>query len=236
MEQSITDIIVTTHNRLDYLKQTLQHIWERTRSPYKLHVIDDASKEGNVEWLLEQWRAGKIESLLLRGERHGLLPNLSVATWMTFSDPFVVTDDDILCPDVEPDWLARGVQAMRTRSHLGLLALNHPGAGRKALPELQHPKDKEVRYCQVVGGTLLFVRRELAEKGILSRRRYDLGVTPGMIRCRVARQLEYEIGYLIETYCQHIGVVSILTERNYSKITIEPVDLKTLEPPERWRY
>lgn len=235
MGQTITDIVVTTRNRLDYLKQTLEHIWERTRLPYKLHVIDDASDEGNVEWLLEKWHEDKIESLLLRGERHGLLPNLSAATWMTFSDPLVVTDDDVLCPDVEPDWLGRGVRAMRARKRLGLLALNHPGAKRKALPELQHPRDDEVVYCQVVGGTLVFVRRELAEKGVLSRRRHDFGVTPSMIRCRVARQLGYEIGYLRETYCQHIGTVSILTGQNYSRIAIEPVDRKTLEPPERWQ-
>lgn len=235
MEQSITDIIVTTHNRLDYLKQTLQHIWERTRSPYKLHVIDDASKSGNVEWLLEQWRVGRIESLLLRGERHGLLPNIIAATWISFSDPFVVTDDDILCPDVEPDWLTRGVRAMQARPRLGLLVLNHPGARRVALPELQHPKDKEVTYCMAVGGTFAFVRRKLAEEGTLPKRRYDFGTTPAMIRCLATRNMGYEIGYLRETYCHHIGVASILTERNYSKITIEPVDLKTLEPPEKWR-
>ena len=234
MEQSITDIIVTTHNRFDYLKQTLQHIWERTQSPYRLHVIDDASENDTVEWLLKQWHEGKIESLLLRGERHGLLPNLSAATWMTFSDPLVVTDDDVLCPDVEPDWLERGVQAMRQRKHLGLLALNHPGAKRKPLPELQRPGDTEVVYCWAVGGTFAFVRRELAEKGTLPKHRYDFGTTPAMIRCSMARLLRYEIGYLRETYCHHIGAKSVLTGRAYGRM-IDPVDPKTLAPPERWR-
>ncbi len=44
----MTDVVVTTCDRLPLLKKTLQHIWERTTSPYadKLLVLDICAGEG----------------------------------------------------------------------------------------------------------------------------------------------------------------------------------------------
>ena len=44
----ITDIVLCTRNRLPLLKRTLTYLFERTITPFRLHVIDDASTEGNV--------------------------------------------------------------------------------------------------------------------------------------------------------------------------------------------
>ena len=73
-----TDIIVTTKDRLALLQQTLAHIYERTCSPYRLHVIDDASTDGTAKWLVGEYEAGRVHDLLLRGQWCGALANNNV--------------------------------------------------------------------------------------------------------------------------------------------------------------
>jgi len=230
MPDDRTDIVMTTRNRLPCLKQTLEYLFERTRSPYVLHVVDDASDEGNVEYLLELWRLGKIESLLLRNERHGLVPNLNAGAALTHSDPFVSTDDDVLCPDVEPDWLARGLAAMKRRPKLAVLALNHPGAHRP-----NQERDREVVYCKWVGGTFAFLRRELACGCPLPHHRRDFGGTPTILRCEKAYEQGWRVGFLLDTFCHHIGEVSMVHpgDKYHGKL-IEPLDWKTFRAAEEY--
>lgn len=233
MADSITDIIITTRNRLDGLQRTLQYIYERTRSPYRLTVMDDASDEGNVDWLLDEFKAGRVHHLVLHGERVGAMAQLNQGTWMGFSDPIVFSDDDVLCPDVEPDWLARGLDAMRRHKYLGLLALNHPRARRRIL----EVRD-DVTLCRYVGGTFMFCRRKFLMNFWLPHYRDNFGVTPTTTRCQKARGRGWRIGYLTDTYCQHIEEWSTLTEREHSRAReVDDVDPVTLEPTDpRFRY
>jgi glycosyltransferase involved in cell wall biosynthesis len=226
----VTDIVVTTRSRPEHLKRTLQHILDRTRSPHLLHVIDDASEDDEtLAYLLELHGQGKLANLLLRGRRAGQMANLNVGAWLTFSDPVVLTDDDVLCPDVEPDWLARGLAAMAARPKLGVLALNHPGARRRVVE-----KNGDVTYCQYVGGTFMFVRRGVLLAAPLPHYRDNFGMTPTTKRCNLTRKLGWEVGYLTDTYCYHFGKQSVLSGHEYGGRFIEPVDWKTLKPPERW--
>jgi glycosyltransferase involved in cell wall biosynthesis len=224
-----TDIVVTTRNRRDILERTLTHILERTRVPFALHVIDDASDDGTTAYLLDLMERGVLSNLLIRGNRAGQMANLNVATWLSFSDPVVLTDDDVLCPDVEPCWLARGLAEMKARLDLGILALNHPGAHRR-----REETSGEVTYCGYVGGTFMLVRRKLLNTAPLPHFRDNFGVTPTVKRCNLARRHGYRVGYLTDTYCYHIGLESQLTGRQYGGRFIEPLNWKTLEPPERW--
>jgi len=232
----ITDIVVTTRNRLGCLRRTLEYIYERTTSPYWLHVIDDASQEGNAEYLLEEWRAGRVHDLLLRGVRTGAMANMNVGTWLALSDPFVITDDDVLCPQVEPDWLEQLVSAMRAVPDLGICALNHPRA-RRIKREIEGP----VQFCKAVGGTFMGMRRQLAFYSWLPHYRNNFGITPTTTRCQKTRKLrKWRIGYLKHVYCQHIGEVSELTGKRhaawYHNVPEDAVDPLTLEPyDERFR-
>ena len=232
MSDRITDIVVTTRKRFNYLQRTIEHILSRTRSPYRLHVVDDASDEPNVEYLLELWYEREIETLLLCNERRGAMANLNAGYWMSFSDPMVFTDDDVLCPDVEPDWLARGLSVMDRYKNLGILALNHPGANRRVISV-----DGEVTYCKYVGGTFQFVRRRILQRRHHAHFRGNFGATPTMERCNWCRGEGLEIGYLTDTYCYHIGVdeSAHYPGQRYKGRDIQPVDMQTLEPPEKWK-
>lgn len=226
-DRSVIDIILTTYNRPDYLRQTVAHILARTRSPYALHVIDDASDDDETHAYLSGLLAdGRLATLVTRRERAGMMANRTVASWLAFSDPFVVTDDDVLCPDMEPDWLARATDAMLARPKLAVLALNHPGAYR-----IPFDQDDEVVYCEAVGSTFQFVRRRLIEAWHLPHYRGNFGVTEELQRCGAARDRGFQVGYMRAVYCYHIGVKSVLTpERDYGGPFIPVVSDRTLEP------
>lgn len=223
-----TDIIVTTHNRLEYLKRTLQYIYERTQSSYRLHVIDDASTEGNAEWLFGEFQAARVHHLYLRGEHIGAIGNQNAGAWLSFSDPVVFVDDDVLCPLVRPDWLGQGLKAMERHPQLALLALRHPGAKHKV-----YKKDGAVAFCESVGGTFLFCRREFLKLHPLPHKRGSLG-WPMEPRCKLAKQYGWKAGVLINVFCYHIGEMSALTGEPYPGRFVPVVDSETLEPETRY--
>jgi hypothetical protein len=227
-----TDIVVTTCERLDLLKRTLAYIWERTVTPYRLHVMDDASTEGNVGYLQDLLAEGRLASTRLRKKRVGIVAQLKLVEKVARSDPVVFTDDDILCPRLEPDWLARGLEAMGRFPRLGLLALNTPGCNVRHSRGEVTPRGV-VSFCRNVPGSFVFARREVLATCMPAGN----ARSPVKVMCRNARKAGWRVGYLTEVYCQHIGVVSVRNGKDLSRDLdlVLPVDGETLEPPERYR-
>jgi hypothetical protein len=224
------DIVVTTCGRLPLLKQTLAYIRERTTSPYRLRVIDDAS--GNAKYVARLLRSGQIDDATLHKKRRGIPHQLRLIPSITTSDPVVFTDDDILCPLLEPDWLACGLEAMQEYPQLGLVALNSPQCNIGGKRGQTQPSGR-VTFCRNVPGSFVFARRQVLE----TCRVPDGTRSPVKEMCRLAHRQGWEVGYLTHSYCQHIGEVSV---RNGKRLTaelerVQPVDPITLAPPERYR-
>jgi len=228
----MTDIVVTTCERLPLLQRTLEHLWARTETPYRLHVIDDASVGGNQAYLAALLAAGKVARVHQHTRRVGIPFHLRSLTKITASDPIVFTDDDILCPRLEPDWLARGLAAMEQYPELGLLALNSPecnvtgGRGQKEPGE-------PVTFCRNVGGSLVFARR-----AVLDACQPPDGTTSAVKwLCLDAARRGWRIGYLTSVYCQHVGTISVRNQKDLSRIIdpVLPVDSETLEPPDAYK-
>lgn len=224
--RGMIDIVMTSRNRLDYLEETINRLITCTRSPYALHIIDDNSEPGVTDYLLKLWRGGYVASLCLNSERRGINANKNLSTWLALSDPFVITADDILCPDIDPDWLATGLEVMSHHPELAILDLNHPGAWRGPIEP-----NGEVTYCEVVGGTLGFMRRAFMDGYHLPHFRGNFGQGDDVLRCGAARAEGWKVGYLENIYCYHIGRVSSNTGGEYTNGPfVKPKDWKTLEP------
>jgi hypothetical protein len=228
----VIDLVVTTCNRLDLLRRTLSYIWARTTSPYRLHLLDDNSEAPTVDYLRRLYLDEKIDSVYFGKEPVGIPGQLRRILRVTESDPVVFTDDDILCPRLDPDWLARGLAAMAAHPEVGLLALNGPQCnidGKRGLTEFHG----EVTYCRNIPGWFAFARRE-----VLATCQPDDGAySPVKQMCARATAQGWRIAYLTEVYCQHIGAVSV---RNDKDLTVElemvlPIDPETLIPPEAYR-
>ena len=54
------DVILVTFNRLNFLKHTVKKIYERTRYPYRLWIVDNNSTDGTQHWL----KAAKIQGFV----------------------------------------------------------------------------------------------------------------------------------------------------------------------------
>jgi glycosyltransferase involved in cell wall biosynthesis len=219
------DIIVTTTNRIDYLKRTLNRIRRCTKSPYKLHIIDDASSDGTTEYVISLFQQGVLETITLHQEQQGQMNNLMQESRIGASPVYVHVDDDMLCPNVEPDWLSQGIQTIRKHKDLGIMALDHPGAKRVTKEDRG-----DVVVCQVVGGTFSFIRRKCSRQ-MSTPHRHDLGTAPQMTMCSWARRLGYQVGYIKGVYCYHFGENSVLTGGIYKgRPSILPTNWETLRP------
>lgn len=230
-----TDIIVCTHNRPELLKRTLDHLFERTTSPYRLHVIDDASTAGNAEYLSQLWAEGRLASLLSRREARQFAANWNIAPWIAQSEILVFSDDDILCPRLEPDWLARGLAAMAKYPRIGMLAPNCPSQ-----PPAIHDDRRlgPVMICDKLGTTLTLIRRAPMRQIVIPPNGtklagitvFDDGTHLATAWARAMRAQGLEVGYMVDVYCQHIGAISARNSQDLSARMVEPSNPDTLEP------
>jgi glycosyltransferase involved in cell wall biosynthesis len=105
------DILITTFNRLDFLKQTVESLFQRNRSiPFRLFVIDDCSTDGTPEYLLSLLKERKAD-IYLSGERRGLAFSLNMIWRCMEQFDFFLMENPYLCylqDDIvseEEEWL-----------------------------------------------------------------------------------------------------------------------------------
>lgn len=114
------DIFITAYLRQAYTEKTISYLFERTKYPFRLFVID----QGGNDEVLEA--AG--DKVFLRVK---MMPNAGIhAAWNTAlalaeSEYFITSDNDIYVPDLTPDWLTQMVKFMDERPDYGAISL-HP--------------------------------------------------------------------------------------------------------------
>ena len=246
------DIVVTTRvtrdrmARLGYLNDCLRFIADRTRTSHRVIVIDDASDKGTGtrQVLLNLEEEGKIDVLRLRKERWGQRANLNLGFDLSDSDPIIFTDDDVLCPDVEPDWLRRLLEAMDAHRDFGVVALNSPGKNyvrtEKGGARGKFATAGPITECKALPGHMVAVQRRVltgwAYPNVKGQNIRTGGQHfPDSQRCQRARDLGLRIGYLSDTFCYHCGDVPVRADKPTETI-LKPVNMKTLRPPEEWAW
>jgi glycosyltransferase involved in cell wall biosynthesis len=227
-----TDIIVCTKNRLPILKRTLAYLFERTTSPYRLHVIDDASTEGNQEYLRGLYADRKLAGLVLRSKSEHMGSNWNLAPWLAQSDVLVWTDDDVLCPKIQPDWLSRGLSAMKAYPKMGLLTLHCP-----LIPMSVADFPRPIVIKDRVGGQLMFARRDLMRSIVIppvGGVMHKFKVLPNSEKLHwgwsaAVMAKGYAVGFLTDVYCQHIGAHSERRDEDLKLWGVMEVNPDTLE-------
>lgn len=110
-------IITQTYNRLSFTMDCLSSIFARTKYPYKLIVIDNASTDGTVEYLQFLKNKNLISNLILNDTNTGIghPKNQGYAVIDKECDEryFILTDSDIVFPMTKNDcWLTHMVKLM----------------------------------------------------------------------------------------------------------------------------
>jgi glycosyltransferase involved in cell wall biosynthesis len=197
------DIYITSWLRPDFLSKTIDLLTERTTpNSYQLHVFDNASDEETKGLLLSYFNSGLIKSLHLDSRNTGCLYNKAVFHAMTesTSEYYVVTDNDVYPPKIDPDWLSQLIDIMDAHPDLAFLAPQLP-------PQfLQTPSNEpsgDIRYCEAVGNTLKVCRREAYPFGEYEQLVGKYG-DDGKV-CELVRKKGWKVAFARKVYCYHAG-------------------------------
>lgn len=118
------DIVLLTYNRLNYLRQTIAAIIERTHHPYRLIVVDNASTDPEVKVYLEGQQQKGVISELIFNPANQLLRGWYSGLTKVRSQVFAISDPDIIVPQVQPCWLTRLVSLLEEFPRLTRVGLS----------------------------------------------------------------------------------------------------------------
>jgi len=151
------DIFMCTFLREQLTRETFRYLKERTKYPYRLIIINNGGNEG---FLIDH--AHECFLVIDAGVNMGIHAAWQIALALAQSDYFITTDNDILCPDLDPDWLTQLVHLMDARPDFGAIALQpHQFIG---LEPSRHPNDGEILYTPMTGAVLRLMRRDAVWK------------------------------------------------------------------------
>ncbi len=210
--QEPIDIVITACKRPKMTMETIRYLKERTKYPYRLFMIHNGENE---EAILEYEK----DFFLIIDPNYNVgvhcAWNLSLA--ITSSKYFITTDNDILAPDLEPDWLTQLVSLMDARPDFGAIALQpHKFIG---LEPSVYPNDGEILFTPMVGAVMRLNRREAVwkaggwERIVRSSRNHEEATICGRLNAA-----GYKFGYSAKMKAFHLfGEVGLTDPWGYDK-------------------
>lgn len=194
------DLVTVTYFREELTKKCLQRLFDCTKTPYRLTVVDNGSEDGTRDLLIEYYQGGMIENLILLDRNYGLEHARNTALRHIHSEYCVFFDNDLLCPDLEPDWLSQELALIKKYPEFGCLALRPQVI--VGVNEAEIFKDgKEVAENNHVGATFMMFRTDL-----LKEVKWNDDFTNRVADWRMGDLLKakgLKMGWTRDIYCQH---------------------------------
>jgi GT2 family glycosyltransferase len=196
MTDEAIDIVLLTFNRLDYLVETVDALEARTREPYRLTIVDNASGADVRTWLAEN-----------RHRFHQIIPrpaNEHLTAFQhgidaTTSDPYILAEPDLIVPDLDPCWLGRLRGVLDAHRDFGIVGMGLDNGNR---PSVLGPE--EIDPATMVGDDL--VEGNLGMWFQMIRR--DALVVPYELdaqACEAVRSAGYRVGWTRTLRAWHLG-------------------------------
>lgn len=188
------DIVLLSHNRLDYLARTVEALHARTPEPFRLTLVDNASESEVRNWL-DANRRFFHRIIPLPENEH--VPAFQHGISVTTSDPFVVTDPDLVVPDLRPSWLSRLLDLMERHPDFGLIGVGlDPGNRPPVLdPEPHEPLVDGELVETSVGTWFQMIRRAALREPYRKDNQ----------ACLAVRAAGYRVGWAPDIRCLHLG-------------------------------
>lgn len=153
------DIFITAYLRQYYTEKTINYLEERTKTPYRLFLINNG---GNDEVVEEATKQNRLFLGLNLTYNVGIHAAWNLALAMAESEYFITSDNDIYVPDLEPDWLAQMIKFMDDRPDYAAISLHpHFIYGAKGIP-VDEPEDVVER--NMCGAVMRIMRTEAVRK------------------------------------------------------------------------
>ena len=117
-------ILFFTYDRLEYTKLALKALLENTEYPFELHIVDNASKDGTVEFLkdLELLYPETIRSIIFNKENLGLAGPTNDFWNRVVADYYGKVDNDTVVPK---GWLQKLITAHEKIPELAVVSAYH---------------------------------------------------------------------------------------------------------------
>jgi glycosyltransferase involved in cell wall biosynthesis len=157
------DIVLTTYNRIEFTKKSIQYLKERTKTPYRLIVVDNNSNDGSQEMLYNLKQNDLISHLILLEENYGIHMAKNYGLSLVRSEPYYIdTDNDLLCPKLDPDWINRLTTLMDNFPSFGAISCRPQVLVGRGGHEFDGPE--EVVKFNHLGAHLRIMRTEVVRR------------------------------------------------------------------------
>jgi GT2 family glycosyltransferase len=196
------DIVLTSYLRLAYTEKAVRYLRQRTRSPFRLTVVDNGSDELTQKMLIMGQQSGDIDQLILLKNNYGIhaAKNIGLSTVHGF-DYYVDTDNDIYVPDIEPDWITKLYTIMCRHPEYAAIACQ-PQVFIGGVPKIS--EDEEVFETSHCGAVMRMMKVEAVrsvggwEKIWDAKRNHEERYI-----CGELRKKGYKVGYAKDITCFH---------------------------------
>jgi len=175
------DILITTYNRIDFLKRTVESFIAKNRElPFRLFIIDDCSTDGTQEYLFSLQKQRQLD-LYLNSERRGLAFSLDMI-WncVEMFDSFF-EENSYLCylqddmRSVGEEWLLKVISIYEDlrRNHL---TDSSPIGFFSGYHSPEHPVENTLSY----DGKEVYIKASNSGKNIIGEKRFwgSIGYIP----------------------------------------------------------
>lgn len=146
-------IFITAYLRQEFTRKCLKYLKERTSTSHKIILLDNG---GNEEF------KDQVDYYVGFNKNVGIHAAWNTAFALADNEYFITTDNDILAPNLNPDWLSQLIGIMDKNPEYGAISLHpHVFIGAVGLDPLSALDVEERNMC---GAVLRVLRRSAVMK------------------------------------------------------------------------
>ena len=116
------DIILITYNRLHLLKKSIEALYQRTRTPFRLIIVDNTSEDGTRDYLKELAIKNENIGLILLDKAVNICMAYNEGFKQVESELFITMQDDVIIPQLKPDIIQKLVDLINKYPEQGGIA------------------------------------------------------------------------------------------------------------------
>ena len=167
----LVSIIILSFNTLKFTRRTIESIISSTKFPYEIIVVDNASRDGSVEYLKFISKKYKNIKVLYNKVNNGFSAGNNQAVKYANGDYIMILNSDVLVFD---GWLSSLVETLNSHKKVGAVGtLSNSISGRQQIKTTYKNEDEYIKFAKVLNkknkGKIL-PRRRLAGFAILLKK------------------------------------------------------------------
>ncbi|MBN1354213.1 MAG: glycosyltransferase family 2 protein [Candidatus Omnitrophica bacterium] len=217
------DIIIPVWNKLEYTKSCIASIMEKTKYPYRLIIVDNASLPETATFLENLAASGRGEVLLIRNEQNeGFIKAINKGIRACRAPYICILNNDTV---VTEGWMEESIKVLTGDASIGIVNPSSNTLGQKlgknVTPDTwaADSKAQSGNYIELktAAGFCMFMRKEIFDTVGLLDEAYGMGNFDDMDFSLRAREKGYKIVRALAAYVYHTEKSSFRILRNFGK-------------------